>query len=88
MATAEAADALVRGYDRQPSAVTEGLKKMGAVAEVATHRLARHPSDRARCAACMILEAVGTEKSLPLLDKMAGDEAGESVGRPQSTPPR
>jgi hypothetical protein len=79
LANAEAADALVRGYDRQPPTVTEGLKKMGAVAEEATQRLARHPSDRARSAACGILEAVGTEKSLPLLDKMGEEEAGESV---------
>ena len=88
LGSAEAADALARGYDRQPPAVAEGLKKMGSVAEEAAQRLARHPSDRARSAACGVLATVGTAKSLPLLDKMAKDETGESApGRPPSTPP-
>ena len=88
LATAEAADALVRGYDRQPSAVAEGLKKMGAVAEVATHRLARHPSDRVAVRLARFWKPSARRRACPCWTKWPGTRRENRSGRPQSTPPR
>jgi hypothetical protein len=65
------ADRLEEFFDRR--AASEALKQMGPAAEDAVLKRLNHPDDQVCMAACDILKAIGTKRSLPALEKlMAG----------------
>jgi hypothetical protein len=67
-------------FDRGPAA--EALKKMGPAAEDAVLKQLNHTDNQVRDAACNILKAIGTAKSLPALERVA--EEGDVFLKPKA----
>ena len=54
---------------------TRALQQMGSVAEPHVRNLLKHRDPKMRAHACMILATIGTEASIPMLKRMAGEKA-------------
>ena len=76
----QAIDRLVRLWPEEP-AVTEALRAMGPAAEPAVVQQLTRGNDHMRMQACHVLQEIGTENSIPALEKAqaAGGITGTSA---------